>query len=57
MGDSPVAVAYQHVREQAAPPSDLDDELDPEIDAIVMKSLAKRVEDRYQSAACSRTCW
>ena len=54
VGDSPVAVAYQHVREQAAPPSDLDDQLDPEIDAIVMKSLAKRVEDRYQSAAAMR---
>jgi predicted Ser/Thr protein kinase len=54
VGDSPVAVAYQHVREQAAPPSDLDDQLDAEIDAIVMKSLAKRVEDRYQSAAAMR---
>jgi eukaryotic-like serine/threonine-protein kinase len=28
--------------------------LTPEIDAIVMKSLAKRVEDRYQSAAAMR---
>jgi beta-lactam-binding protein with PASTA domain/predicted Ser/Thr protein kinase len=54
VGDSPVAVAYQHVREQAAPPSDHDDQLDPEIDAIVMKALAKRVEDRYQSAAAMR---
>src|SRR5688500_699863 len=54
VGDSPVAVAYQHVREQAAPPSDLDDQLDPEVDAIVMKSLAKRVEDRYQSAAAMK---
>lgn len=54
VGDSPVAVAYQHVREPAAPPSDLDDQLDPEIDAIVMKSLAKRVEDRYQSAAAMK---
>ncbi|MDZ5661425.1 Stk1 family PASTA domain-containing Ser/Thr kinase [Nocardioides sp. S-58] len=54
VGDSPVAVAYQHVREQAAPPSDLDDQLDPEIDAIVMKSLAKRVEDRYQSSAAMK---
>ena len=54
IGDSPVAVAYQHVREPAAPPSDLDDQLDPEIDAIVMKSLAKRVEDRYQSAAAMK---
>jgi len=55
VGDSPVAVAYQHVREPASPPSDLDDELDAEIDAIVMKSLAKRVEDRYQSAAAMRS--
>jgi serine/threonine-protein kinase len=55
VGDSPVAVAYQHVREQAAPPSDHDTALSPAIDAIVMKSLAKRVEDRYQSAAAMRT--
>ncbi len=54
IGDSPVAVAYQHVREPAAPPSDHDTDLPPEIDAIVMKSLAKRVEDRYQSAAAMR---
>jgi serine/threonine-protein kinase len=54
IGDSPVAVAYQHVREQAPPPSDHDTELPPEIDAIVMKSLAKRVEDRYQSAGAMR---
>jgi beta-lactam-binding protein with PASTA domain/predicted Ser/Thr protein kinase len=55
VGDSPVAVAYQHVREPALPPSDHDTDLPPEIDAIVMKSLAKRVEDRYQSAAAMRS--
>jgi len=55
VGDSPVAVAYQHVREQAQPPSDHDTALPPEVDAIVMKSLAKRVEDRYQSAAAMRS--
>jgi eukaryotic-like serine/threonine-protein kinase len=55
VGDSPVAVAYQHVREQAQPPSDHDTDLPPEVDAIVMKSLAKRVEDRYQSAAAMRS--
>ncbi len=54
VGESPVAVAYQHVREQAAPPSSLDHDLTPEIDAIVMKALAKRIEDRYQSAAAMR---
>jgi serine/threonine-protein kinase len=54
VGDSPVAVAYQHVREPALPPSDHDTDLPPEVDAIVMKALAKRVEDRYQSAAAMR---
>src|SRR3954466_15985630 len=54
VGDSPVAVAYQHVREPASPPSDHDTELPPEIDAIVMKALAKGVEDRYQSAAAMK---
>lgn len=55
VGDSPVAVAYQHVREQAQPPSDLDTDLTPQIDAIVMKALAKRLEDRYQSAGAMRS--
>ncbi len=54
VGESPVSVAYQHVREQAAPPSSLDPDLPPEIDAIVMKALAKPVEERYQSAAAMR---
>ena len=54
VGDSPVAVAYQHVREQAAPPSTLDDELPPEVDAIVMKALAKPLTERYQSAAAMK---
>jgi serine/threonine-protein kinase len=55
VGDSPVAVAYQHVREQAQPPSAHDTDLPPAVDAIVMKALAKRLEDRYQSAAAMRS--
>jgi beta-lactam-binding protein with PASTA domain/predicted Ser/Thr protein kinase len=54
VGDSPVSVAYQHVREPAAPPSSIDPDLPPEVDAIVMKALAKPVEERYQSAAAMR---
>ncbi|RAG84901.1 Stk1 family PASTA domain-containing Ser/Thr kinase [Streptacidiphilus pinicola] len=50
VGDSPVAVAYQHVREEANPPSFYDAELRPEYDAIVMKALAKDRDFRYQSA-------
>ncbi|WP_326797078.1 Stk1 family PASTA domain-containing Ser/Thr kinase [Streptomyces sp. NBC_01808] len=50
VGDSPVAVAYQHVREEAPPPSTFDPEVTPEMDAIVMKALVKDPDYRYQSA-------
>ncbi|WP_327679082.1 Stk1 family PASTA domain-containing Ser/Thr kinase [Kitasatospora sp. NBC_00458] len=50
VGDSPVAVAYQHVREEAQPPSVFDPEVRPEVDAIVLKALAKDRDYRYQSA-------
>ncbi|MFT4298249.1 MAG: Stk1 family PASTA domain-containing Ser/Thr kinase [Aeromicrobium sp.] len=54
VGDSPVSVAYQHVREEARPPSQLNPEVSMTIDHIVAKALAKRVDDRYQSAADMR---
>ncbi|MGQ0466107.1 MAG: Stk1 family PASTA domain-containing Ser/Thr kinase [Sporichthyaceae bacterium] len=50
-GDSPVAVAYQHVRENPKPPSTVDTAVTPPMDAVVLKSLAKNAENRYQSAA------
>jgi serine/threonine-protein kinase len=50
-GDSPVSVAYQHVREAPVPPSHLDAEITPAMDNIVLKALAKDPADRYQSAA------
>ncbi|MGW5638117.1 Stk1 family PASTA domain-containing Ser/Thr kinase [Streptomyces sp. NPDC003832] len=50
VGDSPVAVAYQHVREEAQPPSVFDPEITTEMDAIVLKALVKDPNYRYQSA-------
>ncbi|MFF7310785.1 Stk1 family PASTA domain-containing Ser/Thr kinase [Streptomyces sp. NPDC008137] len=50
VGDSPVAVAYQHVREEPQSPSVFDPEITPEMDAIVLKALVKDPDYRYQSA-------
>ncbi|MCG3043404.1 Stk1 family PASTA domain-containing Ser/Thr kinase [Streptomyces fenghuangensis] len=50
VGDSPVAVAYQHVREEPQAPSSFDPEITPEMDAIVLKALMKDPDYRYQSA-------
>ncbi|SIR78555.1 serine/threonine protein kinase [Microbispora rosea] len=49
-GDSPVAIAYQHVREDPIPPSRIDPEIPQWADAIVLKAMAKDPLHRYQSA-------
>jgi eukaryotic-like serine/threonine-protein kinase len=51
VGESPVSVAYQHVREEARPPSQFNADVSGNVDHIVAKSLAKRTDERYQSAA------
>ncbi|TGD84711.1 Stk1 family PASTA domain-containing Ser/Thr kinase [Mycolicibacterium sp. CH28] len=55
VGDSPVAVAYQHVREDPIPPSQKHAGISPELDAVILKALAKNPDNRYQSAADMRT--
>jgi beta-lactam-binding protein with PASTA domain len=50
VGDNPVSVAYQHVREDPQPPSDSNRDVPPEVDAVVLKALAKNRMNRYQSA-------
>ncbi|MGI8333548.1 Stk1 family PASTA domain-containing Ser/Thr kinase [Actinomadura scrupuli] len=49
-GDSPVAIAYQHVREEPIPPSQVDHDIPQWCDAIVLKAMAKDPGARYQSA-------
>lgn len=49
-GDNPVSVAYQHVREDPIPPSERNPDVTPDIDAVVLKSMAKNPANRYQSA-------
>ena len=54
-GDSPVAIAYQHVRENPQVPSSVNHAVPPALDSIVMKALAKNPLNRYQTAAEMRT--
>jgi serine/threonine-protein kinase len=50
-GDSPVAIAYKQVNETPPPPSQLNPDVTPRLDAVVMKALAKNPANRYQTAA------
>ena len=49
-GDSPVAIAYKHVQEPPAPLRDHKPDIDPALDAIVLKAMAKSTANRYPSA-------
>ena len=51
IGDSPVAVAYQHAREEAQPPSTFASDVPDGLDRIAMKALAKDRDQRYSTAA------
>jgi len=55
IGDSPVAVAYQHARETAQPPSTFASDVPESLDRITMKALAKDREQRYATAADFRS--
>ncbi|KQO63932.1 serine/threonine protein kinase [Curtobacterium sp. Leaf261] len=50
-GDSPVAVAYQHVSEQAVAPSTVVPAVSPALDAVTLHALAKDRTQRFQNAA------
>jgi serine/threonine-protein kinase len=47
--ESPVALAFKHVREAPVPPSTLAP-LGPEVDAVVLRAMAKDPDARYGSA-------
>ena len=53
-GDSPVAVAYQHVSEAPTAPSEVTDTVSRGLDAVVLRALAKDPFQRYQDAASFR---
>ncbi|MBV2364290.1 Stk1 family PASTA domain-containing Ser/Thr kinase [Streptomonospora nanhaiensis] len=49
-GDSPVSIAYQHVREQPVPPTQVDPEIPTWLEDITLRAMTKDREERYQSA-------
>jgi hypothetical protein len=49
-GATPVAIAYRHVREAPAPPRQLNPDVPPSLEAVCLKAMAKRPDDRYQTA-------
>ncbi|WP_079127362.1 protein kinase domain-containing protein [Streptomyces sp. TP-A0874] len=49
-GETPLSVVYQHVQDTPVPPSQVLDSAPPELDGLVMRSLAKEPDDRFQSA-------
>jgi serine/threonine-protein kinase len=51
VGDSPVSVAYQHVREIPGPASSLNPEVSEALDTVLAKALQKNRADRFQDAA------
>jgi eukaryotic-like serine/threonine-protein kinase len=50
-GDTPLAIAYKHVREDPVQPSTLNPDVPEALDAITLKALAKNPDNRYSSAA------
>jgi len=51
VGENPVAVAYQHVNQQAVAPSAINRRVSAALDAVVLRAISKDRFERYQSAA------
>ncbi|WP_036554826.1 Stk1 family PASTA domain-containing Ser/Thr kinase [Nocardiopsis sp. CNT312] len=50
-GDSPVSIAYQHVREDPVPPTEVDPQIPDWLEDVTLRAMAKDREERYQNAA------
>ncbi len=49
-GDTPVAIALQHMEAEPTPPIQINPKVTPAINEIVLKAIRKKPEERYQSA-------
>jgi eukaryotic-like serine/threonine-protein kinase len=55
VGESPVAVAYKHVREEPQPPSTTTPDVPPDLERVILTAMAKDPDSRYQTADDLRT--
>ena len=49
-GDTPLEIAMKHLSEVPKPPSELREDVPPDLDMVVLRALAKDPSERYQSA-------
>ncbi|MEV7186496.1 protein kinase [Kitasatospora sp. NPDC093102] len=49
-GDTPLSVVYQHVQDPPVPPSQANGRVPAGLDPLVLRSLAKNPDDRFQDA-------
>ena len=50
MGDTPLSIAYKHVREEPQRPSLVNSDVPSSLDSIVLKAMSKNPDNRYPSA-------
>ena len=50
-GDSPIAISLKHLHEQPPSPRALEPTVPRRLEGIILKAMAKRPEDRYQTAS------
>lgn len=49
-GDSPISVALKHIQQQPVEPSQINSDIPPAVNDLIMKAIAKDPADRFQDA-------
>ncbi len=50
-GESHVSIALKHIEEEAKPPKEINGDIPEELNNIILKAIAKKPENRYNSVA------